>query len=105
MAEKVKLASELEGSDGMPGTGYCKKVATVYKLSNGRFELETCIRWGSNQGYLEEHGRDQRRYRAVSLQELLSVGISESRNDEKMNDPELLQAIRSAIFEAEDSEG
>lgn len=64
----------------------------------------TRIRWGSNQGYLEEHDRHERRYRADSLAELLAVGISESRSDPDMNDPELVQAIRSAIFEAEDNE-
>ena len=100
--EKRELAEVIEGSSGTPGTSFCHKGAWVYAISRGRFELQTRIRWGSNQVYLEEHGRHERRYRAGSLEELLAVGIAETRSDSDMNDPELLQAIRTAIFEAED---
>lgn len=103
--KEIELAKVIEGHDGQPGENFCRKVAIISKLPRGRgYELLTRIRWGSNQGRLEEHGRHERTYRANTLDELLRVGIAESRSDEEMNDPELIQAIRSAVFEAQDAE-
>lgn len=101
--EKQKVSQFVGGSEGTPGTGFCRKMATVFYIATGRWELLTRIRWGSNQVCLEEHGRHERRYRADSLGELLAVSISETKADSEMNDPELLQAIREAIFDAEDT--
>ncbi len=100
--EKKKLAEAQEGSRGIPGQCFSLHEAIVSQLANGRFELAIRQRWGNNQGYLEEHGRRERCYRASTLPDLLGVGIAETRSDKDMNDPQLLQAIRSAIFEAED---
>lgn len=32
MAEKRELAQAIEGSDGTPGSGFCRKVAMVFVL-------------------------------------------------------------------------
>ena len=99
--KRQEIAEAVQGEYGQPGSSFNLRIATVYRLSGG-YELATTIRWGSNQGYLEEHGRHERRYRAATLDELMRVGVAESRADSDMNDPELSQAIRSACFDAQD---
>lgn len=95
------------GSVGTPGDLFRDGVAEVRRSPGGRYELSLLLRWGSNQGYLEEHGRVERRYRARTLDDLLRVAQTELREDGAIDDrdrPEVLQAVRDAIFDAEDAE-
>lgn len=103
MSEKVQISKAVLGDRDYPGDAYRHKIAQVYQLPSGRYELQTIITQGSNQGHLEEHHRDGRTYRANTLDDLLRIGLTEIRNDDIMNDSELLEAIRRSIFEAEDS--
>lgn len=107
MEKEKKLIGECDkGSRGTPGQSYGTTRARVYALPSGRFELTLLDAWGSNQGYLEEHGRNERRYRADSLSELLRVGVAEVRQDDELKGSvdKLVAAIREAIFDAEDAD-
>jgi hypothetical protein len=54
---------------------------------------------------LEEHGRHERKFRANTLDGLLELGIGEIRVDECFDgDADFTQAIRNAIYEAQDEE-
>lgn len=101
-----RLGYSDHGSTGQPGSGYVKFVAFVERIKTG-YQLDVRHVWGSNQGYLEEHGRIERKYRARSIDELMRVGIAEVRQeDEEVFDgatkSKLVAAIREACFEAED---
>jgi len=101
-----RLGYSDQGERGQPGSGYVKFVAFVAATKTG-YQLDARHVWGSHQGYLEEHGRVGRKYRAQSIDELMRVGIAEvRREDEEVFDgatkSKLIAAIREACFEAED---
>lgn len=98
------LGSDDQGDRGTPGQEFSKMFAGVKRAKNGQYELHVRSVWGSNQGYLEEHGREERKFRADTLDELLRVGISEIRGDEAFESPKFAQAVRNAIYEAQDAE-
>lgn len=107
MSDAVKhvVAEATYGDRGQPGSGYRLGDVTVYRTVSGRWEIEVVLRWGSNQGYLEELDRVERRYRARSLDDLLRIAAVELREDGGIPEQDrsgLLQAVRDAIFEAED---
>lgn len=102
-----ELARVPFGDRGMPGTEYDAGRVTVARVRPGRYALEVVVSWGSNQGYLEEHGRVERRYRAATLDDLLRVAQAELSRDPELSDEERAaaqQAVRDAVFEAEDAE-
>ena len=102
--KKRRLGYADTGDEGRPGTGYSKRVAFVTELRPSRYQIDVRSIWGSNQGYLQEEGRVERKYRADSLAELLRVAIAETRGDDEFPSPaKLCEAIRQAVFEAEDS--
>jgi hypothetical protein len=92
------------GSRGTPGSSCSKRFAGVRRTKNGQYELAVQTADGSNQGCLEWHDSDETRFRAASLEELLRIGVAETRNDHRFNAPEIVSAIRDAIFEAQDAE-
>lgn len=101
------IATSDHGDSGHPGSGYNKRWAGVSKAKNEQYQLDVRSVWGSNQGYLEEHGRVERKYRADNLDELMRIGIAEVRADSEFEGEEqsqLVAAIRDAIFEAQDAE-
>lgn len=98
------IATDDQGQTGTPGDGYVKKFAGVKKAPGGRYELHVRSVWGSNQGYLEEHGREERKFRADTLDELLAEGLDGIRDDDAFDDPGYRQAIRNCIYEAQDLE-
>lgn len=103
-----KLGYSNQGDSGRPGSGYVKFLAIVSTTKTG-YQLDVRHVWGSNQGYLEEHGRIERKYRARSIDELMRVGIAEVRQeDDEVFDgaakSKLVAAIREACFEAQDAE-
>ena len=75
-----------------------RMVATVTVVGMARYQLDV---------RLEEHYCIERVYRADSLEELLRIGLAEVRAEGVFKDSVggLCQAIRSAIYEAEDSGG
>ena len=94
-----------KGKGGMPGSDYSDMIAGVRLVRPGRFELYVRAAWGSNQGYLEEHRRIEREFRAGSLDDLMRIGITEIRQDAEFladDAAKLVAAIREACFEAED---
>lgn len=94
------------GDKSRPGEQYTERIAAIKRAKNGQFELNVISVWGSNQGYLQEEGRIERRYRAENLDELLRIGISEIRDDDDFsgNSGPFVAAIREAIFDAQDTE-
>lgn len=95
------LASCDKGSLGTAGDQYDIRQATV--ATNGsRYRVSIREEWGSNRGYLEAHGGDERQYRADSLDELMRIAIAAERDRSEPNDA-ILTAIREAIYEAEDA--
>jgi len=101
-----KLGYSDQGDSGQPGSGYVKFVAFVTAAKTG-YQLDVRHVWGSNQGYLEEHGRIARKYRARDIDELMRVGIAEIRQEDDdvfdgATKSKLVAAIREACFEAED---
>jgi len=103
MSKKELIGESDQGSYGSPGSQFVERLAKVYRTRRG-YELQLEHSWGSNQGYLQRNGDDSRRFRADSLDELLRIGIAESRGDETFGDPKFAQAIRDAIYEAEDAQ-
>jgi hypothetical protein len=96
----TELASCDKGSIGTPGDQYDIRRATVE--TNGlRYAVRIHEEWGSNRGYLECEGEEDRQYRADSLDELLRIAIASEKEREKPMDA-VLDAIREAIYEAED---
>lgn len=105
MAKENWIGEGDESSRGQPGTQFVTRWAGVRKAKNGQFELVVKWAWGSNQGYLEEHGRDERRFRADDLDGLLRIGISELKGEtEGFEDARFAQAVRSAIYQAQDAD-
>lgn len=98
------ISTDDQGHSGQPGDGYCKHFAGVRRAKNGKYELHVRNVWGSNQGFLEEHGRVERKYRADDLDDLLRIGISEIRADEAFADAvgSFSAAVRNAIYAAQD---
>lgn len=99
------ISTDDQGHHGHPGQQFSELSATVRKVKRG-YALDVLSRWGSNQGYLEEHGRTERQYRAAELDDLLRIGISEIKDDSDLSDvsASLCQAIRNAIYAAQDAE-
>lgn len=104
MANSEWIASDDQGSRGTPGQQFSQIFAGIKRAKNGQYELHVRSVWGSNQGYLEEHGREERKFRADSLDDLLKIGIAELRGDEAFADPRFAQAIRNATYEAQDAD-
>ena len=105
MTKKVRIGNVDKGHCGMPGQDYSERIARVYLVRPGRYELYVRSARGSNQGRLEEHGRVERSYRADSLAELLALGIREVRADAELDDDgRIVAAIREACAQAEDVE-
>ena len=100
------IATSDQGNGGQPGSGYDKKFAGVIKIKTG-FELHVRDVWGSNQGYLEEHGRTERKYRAATIDAVMRVGIAEIRQEsddvfDSATKSALVAAIRETCFAAQD---
>ena len=95
------LSTDDQGSAGSPGTSYTISEATV-QTNGTRYRLLITARWGSNQGYLEEHGNNDRQYRADSLDELMRIALAAEKERTKPHQ-EIMTAIRAAIYAAEDS--
>jgi len=104
------LGSHDTGNAGQPGASYTDRIARIYLVRPGRFELYVRAAHGSNQGYLEEHARRERTFRASSIDDLMRIGISEVRDDAELEEycgssgvAQLVAAIRAACIEAEDA--
>ncbi len=94
-----------DGNGSHPGQQYTKWFAGIRRAKNGQYELLVQQTRGSNQGYLEEHGREERQFRADALDELLRIGISEIRDDEAFQpSARIAQAIRSSVHGAQEAE-
>lgn len=93
-----------QGERGTPGQQFSKMFAGIKRAKNGQYELHVRSVSGSNQGHLEEHERHERKFRADTLDELLRIGIAELRGDETFADPRFAQAIRNAVYEAQDAD-
>jgi hypothetical protein len=105
MSSHEWIAEDDQGFCGSPGQQFWKIWAGVCLAKNGQYELHVRSVSGSNQGHLEEHYRHERKFRAPSLDELLRIGIAELRgDDEEFRDPRFAQAVRNAIYEAQDAE-
>ena len=106
MAKTDWIATADHGEHGTPGDQFYKCFAGVKRAKNGQYELHVRSVYGSNQGSLEEHGRDERKFRADTLDEVMRVGISEIRGDEdfEKHNSKFCAAIREAVFEAQDIE-
>ena len=97
------IATADKGDEGQPGGNYCKQWAGVMLTPSGQYELHVRHVWGSNQGYLEEHGRIERRYRADTLEEVMQIGIEQIRADEEFEEAgPFVAAIRDAVYDAMD---
>ncbi len=88
----------------MPGTGYHLHFAGIKRAPKG-YELHVRNIWGSNQGYLEEHGRIERRYRATDLDQLMQEGLAAISQDSdfESDTDKYLAAIRDATYDAQDA--
>jgi len=96
------LAQDDQGHYGQPGSSYTIAAATVQKKGS-RYRILIKDRWGSNQGYLDEQGDNDRQYRGDSLDELMRIALSaEQGRDEP--DESIMTAIREAIYQAEDAD-
>lgn len=96
-----EIGSDQAGSHGQPGSQYNVREITISERA-GRYKLAIHAAWGSNQGYYEDHGSDDRQYRADSLDELMRIAISAEQGREEP-DQGVMTAIRNAIYEAEDA--
>lgn len=99
------IAESDHGSHGQPGSQYHKIFAGVKEAANGQYELHVRDVRGSNQGYLEEHHRSERRFRADDLVDLMERGINAISEDEDFcdNAGKFSAAIRDAIYDTQDS--
>lgn len=106
MAKTDWIATDDQGDEGSPGDSYSKYFAGLRRAKNGQYELHVRRIWGSNQVYLEEHGRHERKFRADNLTRLLAIGISEIRGDDDFADQadKFARAIRNAIYAAQDAD-
>ena len=98
------LGEDDQGDMRTPGPRATKMWAGVKRVPNGQFELHVRFIWGSIEGSFEEDGREMRRYRADTLDALLRIGISELKGDDTFVSPRFAQAVRNAIYEAQDAE-
>lgn len=100
------ISTDDQGDHGQPGSKFYKCFAGVRRAKNGNYELHVQNVRGSNQGYLEEHYREERKFRHDELADLMQIGLSEIESDEDFRDHlgKFKQAIRNAIYEAQDSE-
>ena len=99
---KIGVGSVTTGNG--PGSNYEEYIARVWALRGGRYELTMDADWGSDQGtYHSSSGCSEATVRADDLDTLQRDGIMVSRGSEGLNCAEMHQAIREAIYEAEDS--
>lgn len=106
MSENNWIAKDDQGHDGGPGGSYSVEKAMIRLVNSGRYEVKVISAWGSNQGYYQEQGSVERRYRAGSIDEVMRVAIAEIRADSELQDSaaKLAAAVRNVCFEAEDAE-
>ena len=98
------LGSDDQGEMKTPGSQATKMWAGVKRARNGQFELHVQYVWGMNEGYFEEHGREMRRFRADTLEALEWIVISELKGDDLFSSARFAQAVRNAIYDAQDAE-
>lgn len=114
---KTQLSSVDKGRGGQPGSDYTDRIARVYRVRPGRYELYVRAAHGSHQGWCgareltEQHDGRARTYRAGSIDDLMRIGISEVRDDADLLEycgadgvGQLVAAIREACIAAEDAE-
>ena len=109
MSTSVWIAEDDQGRYGQPGSGYWKMWAGIRKVKRAH-EIKVVSAGGSNQGYLEENYRSERRYRAETIDQLMRVAIAEIRREASNYDSPFSPsgpfeaAIRNASFAAMDQD-
>ena len=104
MAADANIIGEGSGGHrGQPGSGFYITSVAVAKLANGRFRATLSESWGSNQGYLEEHGGNEVKGRGATWAEAISNAEQRAR-DAKFNMKYLAQAVGDAESACEDWE-
>lgn len=68
----LELGDDNQGTHGTPGQSYHEARVRYYLLANGDFQAVVDDRYGSNQGYLEQHGGDVNRIDGATLDEAIS---------------------------------
>ncbi len=105
-SSKFLLGAADKGIDpGQAGTAYSKRFASVFRAGT-RFELVVVSESGKNRESPYPPLPDstiERRYRALTLDELLKVALAELAADAELTSeaPVLTAAIREAIFQAQ----
>lgn len=101
-----ELASVEVGSEGQPGSQYALTHVTITRRGK-RYRATARHAWGSNQGYLEEHGCHETEGRgetpAEAVEALRKDVLAWAENDEVVR-AEYASAMRRAVYEAEDAE-
>lgn len=105
MSKWTKVASEYCGDSGRPGSSFHTADATISRAGD-RWRCVVVESWGSHQGYLEEHGRNETEGRGDCYQE----AIDECRKDvlawaseDEQWRAELATLLRKLAYAAEDA--
>lgn len=101
MSSWSELATGSKGCDHSPGSRY-HTVDVEVGRRGGKFRVEITEVWGSDQGYLEEHGRN--RIVAIDADLDTAVRIANSRAQAAgMHQAYMIQALSSAHADAVDA--
>jgi len=103
MSNWKQLGSDDQGDAGQPGSLYTDFQVTILR-SGERYRAEIREAWGSNQGYLEEHGSNEARAVAGDLRELRAEALSVISDsfDESVQE-RLCRALHNAIADAKEA--